>query len=267
MMPDEAQKVFFVEERQTNIKEYIDREKHVTVHELSQYFNVSPSTIRNDLTLLESEGLIHRTHGGAVSINTIRVSEVKEPAEREETNSRFKNSIARMASKEVQDGDTIGILGGSTSFTLVKALTDKQHLTIVTNDLKIASWVDENTDFDLYVLGGFVKKKFHLMNILTSRLENINLDKVFFASNGFDIAKGATISDVNTALAFRAVIGQSGRCIYMCDSSKIGNIAFAKIVDTADIDVFITDANISSIAKKALMEQEDLILRIAEKED
>ena len=267
MIPDDAQKIFFVEERQTNIKEYIDREKHVTVHELSQYFNVSPSTIRNDLTLLESEGLIHRTHGGAVSINSIRVSDEKRPSEREEANSRYKNGIARLANEEIEDGDTIGILAGTTALSVAKTLGNKKDLTIVTNDLQIASWCDEYTDHNVYILGGFVRQKFHFTSPTPDGVDGLYLDKVFFSSNGFDIRKGATVSDINMAHGFQSVIEQSNKSIYLCDSSKIGNVQFARIVGVDSIDVFITDADISSVARKALEEQEDLVLRIAEVED
>ena len=59
----------FVEERQEHIREYIERAKRVSVNELIQYCKVSPSTIRNDLATLEKKGQIHRTHGGAMSVN------------------------------------------------------------------------------------------------------------------------------------------------------------------------------------------------------
>src|SRR5262245_59986422 len=56
----------FVEERRQAIVERVRAAGKVTVEELIAAFRVSAPTVRADLTQLEAQGLLRRTHGGAI---------------------------------------------------------------------------------------------------------------------------------------------------------------------------------------------------------
>jgi len=251
---------YFAEERQASIKNYIDDNKHVTVLELSNHFGVSLSTIRNDLTLLENKGLIHRTHGGAISVNSIRVNDETIPSLRRIINTDVKDEIAYLANSQVKDGDTIGIMAGTTTFAFAKTLANKEDLTIITSDLLIATWLDENTDHSIYMLSGFIRPKFQFVIPESASLEGINLDKIFFSGSGFDLKKGATVSDLNMAIGMRSIIQKATTAIFMCDSSKLGIVSFARTVGLEDIDVFITDNGINEMYRNEISSQEHITL-------
>ena len=55
-----------LKDRLDHLRGIVKTEKKVKVTELSQRFDVTEETIRRDLERLELEGLITRTHGGAV---------------------------------------------------------------------------------------------------------------------------------------------------------------------------------------------------------
>ena len=137
-----------MEERQRLIKEYIEEVKRVHVNDLVELFHVSASTMRNDLTTLERNGLIKRTHGWAITLSVARVGKESFVSMRMKDNIQEKESIALAANQEIESGDTLAILAGTTTMALAQTLVNKQDLTIVVNDLNIAKWLDDNTDQD-----------------------------------------------------------------------------------------------------------------------
>lgn len=246
----------FVEERQENILEYIERAKRVGVNELVQHCKVSPSTIRNDLAALEKKGLLHRTHGGAMSLNCAKVGAESFTANRVWDNADKKERIAEKASALIEGGDTIALLAGTSTLALAKKLTNKARLTIVVNDLEIARWLDENTNHSLYVLGGFVRRKFHFMTFDISAVESLNVDKAFFSCTAFSVDRGAMISDYNLANCQRQLLKRADSVVMLCDSTKFGEVAFSRILSTDEIDVIVTDDKLSKTSSATLMKME-----------
>ena len=59
----------FAEERKKEILDLLEKQNKVFVPDLCDFFNVSPATIRTDLRILDNEGLLKRTHGGAVKLS------------------------------------------------------------------------------------------------------------------------------------------------------------------------------------------------------
>ena len=55
------------QERRFRIRELLSRERTVTASELIRTLGVTAATIRRDLEALEKEGVLVRSHGGAVS--------------------------------------------------------------------------------------------------------------------------------------------------------------------------------------------------------
>ena len=59
-----------MEERRNEILKELDRKGRVKVTDLSKEFGCSEVTIRNDIKAMDIEGLLKRTHGGAVKVET-----------------------------------------------------------------------------------------------------------------------------------------------------------------------------------------------------
>lgn len=244
----------FVEERQEHIRQYVERFKRVSVSELIQHCKVSPSTIRNDLAALEKKGLIHRTHGGAMSVNRAKVGAESFTSKRVFENIDAKTKIAEKANELIENGDTIALLAGTTNLMLAKTLNNKKSLTVVTNDLAISSWLAENTAHNVYVLGGFVRHKFLFMSFDLCMVESLNVDKAFFSCNAYGIERGAMISDLTLASCQHQLLRRADSVIMLCDSTKFGEVAFARILSTEEIDVIVTDSGVSPQNREILEE-------------
>ena len=224
----------FAEERQEQIVTLLNKNTKLLVPELCEHFQVSPATIRSDLRELASKGRLKRTHGGAIPIRQT----LFEPS---------------------TDGDTIAIDAGSTMMELSKMLVKKKNLTVVVNDLNIALFLEHNSNANIIVLGGNLRRRQQCTvgPITLSTLTSLNIDKVFLATNAFSPEKGFMTPDMNQAEVKKAMLKSAVEKIVLCDSSKIGKISFIKFAGLHDIDKLITDSQITPESRRYLEELQD----------
>lgn len=230
----------FAEERKRLIVDTINKKSKVTVAQLCDLFNVSPATIRNDLRELEATGLLTRTHGGAVSVN--RFYTELPYNERATENSDEKKAIGKLAASLVKDNDTILIDVGTTTIEMAKNLSNINKLTVVTNDIEVARFLNENTNASVYILGGHMRSKYNSISgkVTIDMLSNLHVDKAFLSAEGVTFDNGATVSDVNLSDFKQEAMKHSNRTIVLCDSSKFSKVAFCKFADLEEIDMLIT---------------------------
>lgn len=224
----------------------LKKQNKVFVPQLCEYFGVSPVTIRNDLNELETRGLLKRTHGGAI-LHT-KTSFEQNIAQKITKNSKQKEMIGKHAAKYVEDGDTIAIDTGTTTFAFVQHLKDKKNLTVVTNDLQIAAYLEEETEATVILAGGIVRKNHHC-TIGAMAIECINglrVDKCFMATNGLTVEGGLTTPDMNQAEVKKHMASIGSQLILLCDSEKIGNDVFVKVLPADRINILITDNGIDT---------------------
>ncbi len=231
----------FAEERKSSIVEYINKYAKATVIELCDHFNVSPATIRNDLKDLAAAGLISRVHGGAIA--NVSVNFESKVMERQQLHAAEKKNIATAALKYIHDGDSIALDAGSTTFELATRLGDFKNLTVVTFDLNIACWLDQNTNVNIILAGGPIRKGFHYItgNTAINTIKDLHVDAAFMAANGINTETGLTTPKIDTANIKKIMMHNARKVILLSDSHKLGTTSFVKFADIADIDYFITD--------------------------
>jgi DeoR family transcriptional regulator, fructose operon transcriptional repressor len=233
----------FVEERKMKILEFIEEHRKATVIELCQQFKVSSATIRNDLRDLETAGLLIRTHGGAM----VKTKTGLEPdmSLRKVQNLEEKRRIAVASLRLVEDGDTIILDTGTTTYELARLLGEKRNLTVVTNDLPIALLLEEFESIRVVVVGGMVRRKFHCTVASSfsgmNALSDLTVDKAFMAANGFSLEKGASTPDLNHSETKKLMISIAARVILLFDSTKMGRNSFAIFAPPDKIDAVVTD--------------------------
>jgi DeoR family fructose operon transcriptional repressor len=256
MKKDHSQPLF-AEERKEQILILLRENTKILVPELCKIFQVSPATIRNDLRDLEKEGKLRRTHGGAIPVG--KSSFEMNSADKEITCLEQKQKIAKYAAQLVEDGDTIALDSGTTMLELAKCLSDKKNLTIVLNDIQIASYLEQNSSANIIVIGGTLRHGFRctIGPMTIDALQNLNVDKAFIATNAFSVEKGFTTPDLNQAEVKKAFIQTASERIVLCDSSKIGKITFASFATIQDVDKLITDSQISPKMSRYLNDSQE----------
>ena len=252
----------FMEERKQMILNLLQETEKVTVSYLSELFNVSGATIRSDLRDLETEKLLLRTHGGAMRISK-SAFEI-EPQKRGEF-TQCKEAIAREAVKFIDDGDTIAVDTGSTCYTFAKQLGAKKDLRVVTNDLSIAALLYQFEDITVYFIGGVIRKHYNctIGSFGSAPFQDLVVDKAIMGTNSFTLAKGATTPDVGQAEMKRLLVSISDKVFLLGSSDKIGRNSFVTFAESNQIDVIITDGEISKAYKESI-EDSGIELVIAE---
>jgi DeoR family transcriptional regulator, aga operon transcriptional repressor len=238
-------------DRLQGIVERLSANGGLGVSELAREFDVSTSTIRRDLLLLERQRLLTRTHGGAVPEGVLYELPLRYKAARHQEEKR---RIAAAAVALVSDGSAIGLTGGTTTTEVGRMLVERQRLTIVTNALNIAAEMALRRDVRLIVTGGVVRNEsYELVGPLAeTSLAGLNLDVAFIGVDGISPVAGCTTHHDVEAHTNRTLIRHANRVVVVADSSKIGRVAFAQICPLEAVDQLITDAQGEAAALAAL---------------
>lgn len=228
-------------ERRNDILERLQEEKRVVVSELSVAYNVSEETIRRDLEKLENDGLVVKSYGGAVlkeqsffdlPFNIRKKQRVAE-----------KQKIARLITDMVRDGEAIMLDASSTDVYIARALKEKKKLTVITNSVEVIVELFDVPEWTVISTGGVSREKsFALVGPRTDEvISSYHVDKAIISCKGVDLENGFTDSDEQDANSKRRMLYSAKERILAVDHSKLGNAAFTKVAEWADITKFVTD--------------------------
>lgn len=228
------------EQRHELILQELKETKSVRIANLCEKLQVTRETIRRDLHELESKGLLHKVHGGAV-LPKMNI----EPTytERSGLNLYEKRLIAQKAAEMVEDGDAIYIDIGTTTLFMAESLQDKKDVTVVTNSLLVALELSKKEGFKVIISGGEVRKGELSISGSVAResLKNFYIDKAFIGIGGLTIETGVTDYHIDESDVRQLMIKHANRTFGIVDFSKFGVTAFTKVCDVQDFDVLITD--------------------------
>lgn len=144
------------------IERYIREHKYADLHTLASEFDISLSTVRRALNELEGKGLLRRHHGGASLVDEENGSGGYDFITQDARQAAEKNAIARYVASTIQNGMTVLLDGGTTTYAVARHLTEKR-LVIITNSLPIAALFSEIGASETIVTGGTV---YHRLGIL-----------------------------------------------------------------------------------------------------
>lgn len=231
-------------ERRHKILELLKANQILTVSELCTVLESSEATIRRDLTLLENEGKLERTHGGAVfSENKITTEDKVKSREGMET--KEKEEIASIAFDLIEDHDSIILDAGTTTLELAKLIgQSKLHLTIITNSTIVFSELAENPHVELIMLGGKVRANTlaTVGSVADEMLRRFHVDKVFLGTNGITLDNGMTTADMDEAHIKLTMMMMAKKRIILADHSKFNKVYMNQIAPLSMVDTLITDA-------------------------
>jgi DeoR family transcriptional regulator, aga operon transcriptional repressor len=240
------------EERRRLILEILNRDGRVLVGALAKHFHTSQVTIRKDLDLLQAQGRIHRTHGGALPA---RESALEDPTlrEKEKLHRKEKLQIAAAAARMVREGQVVILDSGTTTTAIARALREFENLTIITNAVNIAAELSGSA-LEVILTGGTLRKNsFSLVGpIAEETLHRLNADILFLAVDGFDTHYGLSTPNLLEAKVNRAMMDVARVTVAVCDSSKFGRRSLSSIAPFSAVHHLITDRGIPKADLAAL---------------
>jgi len=220
----------------------IREEGYVDALSLAHELNVDGSTIRRDLAQLTRAGLIRRTHGGALAAEP--AAAIDTPYEdRRHTNLAAKKKIARAAADLVQDGQTVILDNGSTTFQIAVELRRKRNLTIITNDLLIAMRTAGHPSNRLHVAGGVLLDTVYTLvgPTTVAAFHGLHADWAFMGAEGVDAAAGITNINVIEIPIKHVMMEAAAMSVFVADRSKFGKRALATVCAISEAELILTD--------------------------
>jgi DeoR family fructose operon transcriptional repressor len=243
------------EKRRFEIVALIAKKNIVTIKELSNLFEINERTIRRDLNRLTEMGFLRRVHGGAEADSSERILFNITLRGRKVENTEKKRRIGGRAAEFVEEGETIFVLGGTTTLEFVKQLSKESHFRVITNFSPITEVLTEFENIEVLSTGGILN---HLTDSFygphaEALLQNLNIDTLFLGCSGVSLEKGMSTFDFKVAPLMIKVLGISKKRILLVDSSKFQterNLFFAPI---EAVQTVITDNDLDERTREALL--------------
>ena len=248
-------------ERQNRLKELLAQRGTSDLDSLAAELQVSQSTVRRDVDLLEHAGLVERTHGGVVWLgekqangSAAATASGRPYAFDQRTHYRRdeKLRIARAAAGLVKPGQTVLIDGGTTTYYLARELTGRS-MQLVTNSLPIGNLFLNDDGVELLLTGGLVYPRYGVLlgPHVETFLASIHASTLFLSCAGVHDG-GVYNQNLLLVQAERQMMRQVQQVVLLADSTKFGQQALAKLCDLSQVHVVVTDAGIEPQHREAI---------------
>lgn len=234
--------------RRQKIVNFVNEHSFCDINLIIDHFNASPATIRRDLTYLEETGLLHRSHG---AVHTANASPIPSFYTRQTTYSEEKKRMGEYAAQMVENNSTILIDGGTSTSMLLKSLSARKNLTIISNSVNSLPLSSQllNSLSDFILLGGQIDHR----NLTTygpfaeQMLDGISADILFLGTTGVSHDSLMTHNLLQANIK-KKMIQKAKKRVLLADAHKFsisGTFCFASF---EDIDVLVTSAPIQDDA-------------------
>ncbi|MCA9196264.1 MAG: DeoR/GlpR transcriptional regulator [Planctomycetales bacterium] len=238
------------EERRNKLLEVVRRKGFVSLPDLANELQVSASTVRRDLDYLEETGEAKRTHGGV--FYTGPSPKLPHFEQRQQSQWEEKRQIAIAAAHLVQDGDTILLDGGSTTYELAQQLVGRT-IQVVTNSLPVATLFTSGGSSDLVLIGGYLHQRTGVCigPYADEMLQRLNVQRAFLSVAGIS-ERGCFNSNLLLVETEKAMMESADEVIVLADSTKFGHQSLALMCELSEIDRLVVDNQISADWRKRL---------------
>jgi DeoR/GlpR family transcriptional regulator of sugar metabolism len=235
-------------QRRHNILALLNEQGEVSVDELARRFETSEVTVRKDLAALESNGLLLRRYGGAITLPQELIGESTQPV------SKYKQAIARAAVKRIREHARIIVDSGSTTASLIPELGLQPGLVVMTNSLHVASALSELEHEPVLLMTGGTwdpHSESFQGQVAEQVLRSYDFDQLFIGADGIDLARGTTT--FNELLGLSRVMAEVAReVVVMVEADKVGRKIPNLELPWSSIHTLITDDRLPVEAREQI---------------
>ncbi len=235
-------KIMIAEERRAQLIELVRTRRFAALQELAIELGVSESTIRRDLELLEDLGLLRRVHGGVLYVGSAPALphfEARQPVRREE-----KQAIARKTAAMIEDGESLILDGGTTTFEVARLLAGRP-LHVVTNSLPIADLFAPHPNCDLVLIGGNIcpRTGVSMGPYAVEMLSKLRVRRTILSVAAVN-PEGCFNNNRVLVETEKEMLRAGGEVVVVADSSKFGQQSIAHLCSLSEVDVIVSDENL-----------------------
>ncbi|MCK8061470.1 MULTISPECIES: DeoR/GlpR family DNA-binding transcription regulator [unclassified Fusibacter] len=257
----------FIEERHQEILKIIEDQGRISLSIIQSKFNISVDSARRDLRILESKGLLKRTHGGAIPAIPRGYSIPESVTHRDITNIKPNYmAIALKAVSLIKEHDVVHITGGSVGYFMVQNLPRNFEFTVVVNSIILADVLRLYTNVTTIMIGGILNSKGHCKEQLAiDMIKHLRFDKAFITSAAVSTTFGASIQSPSSVGLIRAFMDAAKSNIGLYPNEKIELDSILHIYPIERFNTIITDWDVTEENIEKLKET-DIELIIVEED-
>lgn len=233
-------------QRRERIHEYLAIHKIVRMDDLYRLLDASEATVRRDLEWLEREGVLERTHGGAILSQ--RMTLEPEYMQRANKNPDEKRLIGELAASLIDDGDVVFINSGTTTTQVMRHIRKNAGITVISNNIS-AALEGGVTGFIHHLIGGEFQPHSNSVagRFATENLRQVYADKAILGADGISMLHGCTVPSNVEAEVIRQMIERTKEeIIIVADHSKWGVVSNYQICTIDEINKLVTDGGIDT---------------------
>lgn len=226
--------------REQRIISLLESRGEISVNELSGILDVSVSTIRKQLAMMQESGLVVRTYGGVMSVNRIPDETFDSKLHK---NISEKRKIAEKARTLIPPGASIALGSGTTVFDLSNLMDDLSHATIYTNSMQAADFLSRCAALEVHICGGIIRSQTGTIigNEAVECFRRLKqLDYAFIGCDAINQMGEVYSENLSVAAVEKTILMSAKHKYILCDSSKIGKTAVAHITSLSLCDGLIT---------------------------
>jgi DeoR/GlpR family transcriptional regulator of sugar metabolism len=227
------------QERQHRIAEYLQRVEFASLEEISKEVSTSVSTVRRDLSILEAEGNLQRTHGGARIVNP--KSDEFTFSARDTHQLEEKEAIGRACAELIEPNQSVIIDAGTTVYHVARYLESKTPQ-IITNSLPVANLFASANRLEVLVSGGVIYPRLGVLvgPQAVEAFSKLHADVAIMSAGGISI-EGITNSHGLLIDIQRAMINAAKKVIFCIDHTKFGRQSVSQLCGLDCVDAIVTD--------------------------
>lgn len=229
--------------RQRQLLEQIRQHGFGSVEQLAAQFGVTMQTIRRDINRLTEANLLRRYHGGAglpSSVENIAYHQ------RQVLNIAAKKRIAQLVAEQVQNGQSLIINIGTTNEEIARALLQHERLSVITNNLNVASILADNPNHEVIVAGGIVRARDRAITgeATSDFIRQFRVDIGIIGISSIEANGTLRDFDYREVMVAQTIIAQSRQVWLVADHSKFGRQALVRLGHVDQIDALFTDTEL-----------------------
>ncbi|MCG8920805.1 DeoR/GlpR family DNA-binding transcription regulator [Actinokineospora sp. PR83] len=232
------------EERKRRILARARTDGRVDVMDMAAEFEVAPETVRRDLRLLHEHGLVRRTHGGALPVESAGFETGL--ASRASSKVAEKRRIAQVAAERLDDAETIFVDEGFTPQLVAEALPTDRPLTVVTASLPTAASLSTSPSITVLMLGGRVRGRTlaTVEHWAVAMLGEMVIDLAYIGANGISREHGLTTPDPVVGAVKAQAVKVARRRVFVGVHTKFGVASFSRFATVPDLEAIVTDSSL-----------------------
>ena len=226
--------------RRFEIMQVVRDQGRVSATAIAARLGVAVQTIRRDLRVLCSDGLLERTHGGAVLPSGVKNIGYMD---RRSLNREEKRNIGRVAAALIPDNSSLFLNIGTTTEAVAHALRDHRNMMVVTNNLNVANILADAKGCEVIVAGGRLRRADGGLvgDLAALAIERFQVDFAVIGASAIDPDGHLLDFDPEEVRVSRQILDAARASIAVADASKFSRKAPVRIARLQEVDYWVTD--------------------------